>query len=295
MALSATKVADRRLAPILREVASAIGRHGLKQGEAGTAKGVLRVGVEEHVKRIIQAYWTPFQAEVPGRSIALHLEIPDPRVHWGECYLSPDHVCWFFFFGERESDGEIQLLYYEQHNDFRDAIRYFFDHASWYLLTATDNSWDSLVFQIEDDLHWGEEYEIRESTSINPAVQESLKKSTIMWLRWRLPDGAEHTMPVWYFFDSKAGKIYVLSGERQQVLPGADRIRQCDVILRWKGKSASVAELGADVRVIRGVDPEWDEIADRVAEKRLNIPGTPEDTAKRWRDECVILELTLRS
>jgi len=295
MVLSETRVADRRLAPILRDVASAIGRHGLKEGTLEGSKGVLRVGLEEHVKRNIQAYWTGFQADIPGRCIALHLEIPDPRVHWGECYLSPEHVCWFFFFGEREYDGEIQLLYYEQHKDPRDALRNFFDHSSWYLLTATDTSWDDVAFQIEDELQWGEAYEVRETTSINPAVQESLKKSTIMWLRWRTPDRTEHTMPVWYFYDAKAGKIYVLSGERQQMLEGAERIRQCDVILRWKGKNAFVAELGADVRVIRGTDPDWDSVADRVAEKRLNIPGTPEDTAKRWRDECVILELTLRS
>jgi hypothetical protein len=40
--------------------------------------------------------------------------------------------------------------------------------------------------------------------------------------------------------------------------------------------------------------PEWDEVAEKIAEKRLNIPGLPEDTAKRWRDECVILEIKLR-
>ncbi len=294
MALAETRAADRRLAPILAEVSRSIAHHGLKQGDPAGAKAVLRVGVEEHVRRIIQAYWTPFQAEVPGRSIALHLEIPEPRVHWGECYLSPDYVCWFFFFGEREYDGEIQLLYYEQHKSPSDALRNFFDHANWYLMTATDNTWDNVVFSVDDELQWGEEYAVREVTSVNPAVQESLKKSTIMWLRWRA-DGEQQTMPVWYLYDAKVGKIYVLSGERQQALPGADRIRECDVILRWKGKSANVAELGADVRVIRGTDPDWTEIADRVAEKRLNIPGTPEDTARRWSEECVILELTLRS
>ena len=72
-------------------------------------------------------------------------------------------------------------------------------------------------------------------------------------------------------------------------------MRECEVILRWKGRNSSVAEINALVNVITGTDPNWTEIADRVAEKRLNIPGTPEDTAKRWRDECVILELTLRS
>jgi hypothetical protein len=294
MAVSETRTADPRLAPVLAEVARGIGRHGLKRGDAQGAKAALRVSLEEDVRRVVQVYWTPFQADIPGRCIALHLEVPDPRVHWGECYLSPDHVCWFFFFAERESDGEIQLVYYEQHGNVEDAVRNFFDHATWYLLTATDHTWEDVVFSIADELQWGDAYEIRESTSISPAVQESLKKSTILWLRWRW-EGQEHTMPVWYHLDAKAGKIYVLSGERQQVLPGAERVRECEVILRWKGKSASVAELGADVRVIRGTDPDWTEVADKVAEKRLNIPGTPEDTARRWRDECVILELTLRS
>jgi hypothetical protein len=40
--------------------------------------------------------------------------------------------------------------------------------------------------------------------------------------------------------------------------------------------------------------PEWDELAERIAEKRLNIPGLPEETARRWRDECVILEVSIR-
>lgn len=294
MAISEVRPVDQRLAPILGQVARYIGRFGLKQGDPAGAKAVLRVDVEEDVRRIVQVYWTPFQAEIPGRCIALHLEVPDPRVHWGELYLSPDHVNWFFFFGERESDGEIQLLYYEQHATVDDALRNFFDHANWYILTATDQTWDNVVFSISDGLQWGEQYAVREATSITPAVQESLKKSTIMWLRWRTADG-EHTMPVWYLYDAKAGKIYVLSGERQQFLPGAETIRDCTVILRWKGRNANVAEIGADVRVIRGTDADWTEIADKVAEKRLNIPGTPEDTARRWRDECVILELTLRS
>ncbi len=294
MAIREARPVDRKLAPILTQVSRYIGRHGLKQGDPEGAKAVLRVAMEEDVRRIVQVYWTPFQAEIPGRCISLHLEVPDPRVHWGECYLSPDSVNWFFFFGERESDGEIQLLYYEQHHTIDDALRNFFDHANWYILTATDNTWDNMVFSIADELQWGEQYAVRQATSVTPAVQESLKKSTIMWLRWRV-DGAEHTMPVWYLYDAKAGKIYVLSGERQQVLPGAEKMRDCTVILRWKGKNANVAEIGADVRVIRGTDPDWNEIADKVAEKRLNIPGTPEDTARRWRDECVILELTLRS
>ena len=66
------------------------------------------------------------------------------------------------------------------------------------------------------------------------------------------------------------------------------------MILRWKGKNARVAEIPARVRVIES-GPQWDEVAEKIAEKRLNIPGLPEETARRWRDECVILELTLRT
>ncbi|MCA1708029.1 MAG: hypothetical protein LC808_34050, partial [Actinobacteria bacterium] len=100
------------------------------------------------------------------------------------------------------------------------------------------------------------------------------------------------TMPVWFVMDQN--KIYVISGERQQTIPDARSLKTCDVILRWKGKNAQVAEIPADVRVVpQGA--EWDTLAEKIAEKRLNIPGVPEDTAKRWRDECDILELTLRT
>ncbi len=99
-------------------------------------------------------------------------------------------------------------------------------------------------------------------------------------------------MPVWFVSDQ--GKLYVLSGERQQTIPDAENLRECEVIPRWKGQNARIAEIPASVRVLEP-GPEWDAIAEKIAEKRLNIPGLPEDTAKRWRDECVILELTLRT
>jgi hypothetical protein len=170
----------------------------------------------------------------------------------------------------------------------------FFALSSWYVLTATDTSWADVVYGVAPDVAWGEAQKTLAGASTSAAIQESLKKSTIFWLRWRTHTG-EQTMPVWYVYDQKANRIFVLSGERQQTLPGVENIRECEVILRWKGKNSSVAEIPASTRLIRGTDPEWDEIADKVAEKRLNIPGTPEDTARRWKDECVILELTLRT
>ncbi len=281
-----------RLAPILDEVARAIGRHGIGSGSVQGAKAALRVTLEENVRRIVQVYWTPFQAEIPGRAVGLHLEVAEPKVHWAEAYLSPTATSWVFCFHERP-DEEIELTYHREYPTPSEAIGGFFNLSSWYVLAATDKSWSDVVYEVGPGLEWGEHMRGIAGESTSSAIQESLKKSTILWLRWRV-DGTERTMPVWFRYENKTQKIYVLSGERQQSIEGAERLRECDVVLRWKGQNASVAELPASVRVIQGGDPDWEEVAEKVAEKRLNIPGLPEDTADRWRDECVILELTLR-
>jgi hypothetical protein len=282
-----------KLAPILEDVARAFGRQGIRSGAVQGAKAGLRVVLEEEVRRIVQVYWTPFQATIPGRSIGLHLEVAEPRVHWCEAYLSPTYRNWVMAFHERE-DGDIQLAYYRDVATYQEALDQFIAISGWYVLTATNTDWSDVVHQVDDRLTWPEHLDTLAGEATGAAITESLKKSTIMWLRFKLPDGSERTMPVWFVFDQKVNKIWVLSGERQQAIPYAELLREVDVILRWKGKNSSVAEIPAWVNVIRGEDPEWTEIADKVAEKRLNIPGLPEDTAKRWREECVILELTLR-
>jgi len=285
--------ATSRLTPILDEVARAVGRHGLAPGEASGSKAVLRIEREEHVKRVVQVYWTAFEASVPGESIGLHLEVAEPRVHWAECYLSPSARNWVFCFYE-PPEGEIQLAYHRDYERPEDAIKGFFNLSGWYVLTATDNSWDNVVYEVSDELEWSDQHTALTGSSQSAGIQESLKKSTIIWLRWRNERGNEQTMPVWYIYDQKAQKIYVLSGERQQTIPHAERLREGTIIFRWKGKNARVGEIPASVRPL-SPGPEWDQIAEKVAEKRLNIPGLPEDTARRWRDECVLLELTLRN
>ncbi|MDQ3915179.1 MAG: hypothetical protein M3323_07595 [Actinomycetota bacterium] len=289
MATTAHVTADR-LAPVKELVARAVSGRGLEQGSEG--KAVLRIEREDGVRRTVQVYWTPFEANVPGPCISLHLEVAEPAVHWAEAYLTPDYRNWVFFFGER-NDGEIQLLHYADFATPDEAVQAFFDKAAWYTLIPTDKSWEDTTYTVAGDVGWAEAETAVEAGSVGPGVQESLKKSTIVWLRWRDPGtGRDVTMPVWFVYDNKTSKIYVLSGERQQTIPGAERLRECDVIFRWKGKNARIGEVPARVRVIPH-GAEWDEIAEKVAEKRLNIPGLPEDTARRWRDECVLLELSL--
>lgn len=291
MALTESVQADR-FTPILEELAQSLSLHTIKQASETKSKGILRIENESNVRRVIQAYWTPFLVEIPGRSLGIHLEVAEPKVHWAEAYLTPDNVSWFFCFRERP-DGDIELSYYEQYADPIEALKGFFALSSWYTLTALDLDWSDVNYALSEDFDWPGSLQTIAEAATDKAVLESLKKSTIFWLRWEL-DGEEHTMPVWFLYDSKADKIYVLSGERQQTLPGAERIRKADVILRWKMKNAQVAEIPAFVRPLEP-GPEWIEVAEKIAEKRLNIPGLPEETAKRWQDECVILEITLQT
>lgn len=291
MAISQPVWVDPRLGSIVETVAHEVARNGVKPGDASAAKAGLRIGVEDSVKRIVQVYWTPFEADVPGQSVALHLEVAGGS-HWAEGYLSPEFTSWVFCFHKR-ADGEAELMHYQQHPTAEAAARAFFDLASWYTITAADLTWDDAVYEVAPELDWKESQQNLAASSDSPAVQEALKKSTIVWLRWPV-DGVEKTMPVWFLYDQKAGRIFVLSGERQQTIPGAERLREVDVIFRWKGKNARVAEIPASVRPVP-FGEEWNQIAEKIAEKRLNIPGLPEDTARRWRDECLILELSLRS
>lgn len=278
-----------RLYPIVDRVARTLGSLGVQ--ERAGAPAVARVVQELGVKRVIQAYWTAFEVNVPGNSIGLHLEVPAPKVRWAECYLSPEYQNWVLCFHERD-DGEMQLSYYRDYATPAEAIDGFVELADWYVLVPSDLKWTDVALEVDESLGWSEHLRTIAGPSTSAAVSESLKKSTIMWLRYR--DGTqERTLPVWFLYDAKANKVFVLSGERQQTLPGAERIRDATMILRWKGKNSQVAEVDADVRVLEH-GAEWDEAAERIAEKRLNIPGLPEDTAKRWRDECHILELTPR-
>jgi hypothetical protein len=288
MAVARTSL-DPRLEVILDKVARMVSGHGVAAGDAAAGKAVLRIELEEHVKRTVQVYWTPFQANIPGRSVGLHLEVAEPKVRWAEAYLSPEFRNWVFCFHERD-DGEIQLAKYGDYATPEEAMDSFFKFSGWHVLTASDLTWKDVVHRVSPDLGWSPHQMDLMEAKTDAAVQEGLKKGTIIWLRWKNEAGADVTMPVWFILDQ--GKIYVLSGERQQTIPHATSLRSVDVIVRWKGKQARVAEIPAAVRVLPQ-GPEWDTIAEKIAEKRLNIPGLPEETARRWRDECHILELTL--
>ncbi|MGH2735682.1 MAG: hypothetical protein ACRDKZ_08880, partial [Actinomycetota bacterium] len=170
-----------KLQSIVDQVARAIGRNGIAQGSAQGAKAALRVTLEQDVQRVLQIYWTPFQANVPGRCIGMHLEVADPRPHWAEAYLSPTERNWVFTFFERPGDGDIQLAYYQDYATYQEAIEGFFHHSGWYVLTATDKGWPDVTYEVAPELAWTEHNQAMSGAATSPAVQESLKKSTILW------------------------------------------------------------------------------------------------------------------
>jgi hypothetical protein len=152
-----------------------------------------------------------------------------------------------------------------------------------------DADWDQMGYQPDPSMGWEAEDETAASFPVDAAVEEGLKKSDIIWL---VTSTQRPPIPCWFVY--KDGKAFVLSGEPQQVIPGARDLREVHVITRWKGRDARMAEFDASVRVITGDQPEFEQIASLLMAKRQSMRGTHDEILDRWRRDCVILELTPR-
>ena len=226
MAIDRPRTERTGFAPIIEELArTSLALSDSSGRRRKEVEGRLQVENECNVRRVVQAYWTPFMAEFRVAPSALISRSRNPGFTGQRPISRRVDVNWVFCFSERP-DGEIELAYYEQYHEPQRRSK---DSSTWRpgtCYTATDITWDDVILQISETRASGPSTcrSIAEATTTK-AVQESLKKSTIFWLRWELRGRAD-TMPVWFLYDSKADKIYVLSGERQQTLPGAERIRQ---------------------------------------------------------------------
>src|SRR3712207_8890093 len=56
-----------------------------------------------------------------------------------EGYVTPTGINWVFCFRER-ADGDIELAYYEQYQEYELALKGFFDLASWYVRSEEHTS-----------------------------------------------------------------------------------------------------------------------------------------------------------
>ena len=128
-------------------------------------------------------------------------------------------------------------------------------------------------------------------TKLPKETEDGLKKSDVIWVGTER-DGRRTTIPAWFVY--RNGKIYVLSqrepGPQEQTVPGIGQAKEFVVVTRRKGRDTSLEEFSAAPRLLEGA--EWEDAAKALADKRKSRAGAPDESVKRWRGSCDILELT---
>jgi hypothetical protein len=141
-------------------------------------------------------------------------------------------------------------------------------------------------------------------------VEDGLRRSDVLWVGLEQPPVEEpkglsrfiprkrppvrpKTIPSWFAY--RSGRIYLLSkmepGFDEQTVPGIPGAQELLVITRRKGRETSLDRFRCAVRILNP-GPEWDQAAGLLADKRKSRHGSPAENIKRWRDTCLIAELT---
>lgn len=287
--------------------------------------GSLTIALDRAVTRTLRAHWTGFKLFYPGPVLVLRAELSDGRF-WSEGYISTSQPSWVLVFrnkphsargssGRPRPDDELahpqyvqtaleqrrrhieagliteeELIRMEDLDSPLESIDEFFNYTSLYILKSIDATWAQMGYSVDPSLPWQEyDYQVA-SVPFDAAIQEGLKKSDIIWIT---PD-TQPRRPIPCWFVLKDSKVYVLSGERQQRIPNATAVRDVDVVTRWKGRDVRLVDFSAAVRIITPADPEFEEIASLMINKRQSVVGSPEEVTERWKRDCLILELTPR-
>jgi len=124
-----------------------------------------------------------------------------------------------------------------------------------------------------------------DATAIAALVEESAKKSGVLWVR---ATGPRHrAQPLWQVWHE--GAIYVVTGGIEQPAPEGLTDRAY-VILRSKDKRSRLVTIEADVEAVAPDSEEWSAVVPVLTAKRLNLPDG-EHARERWRHECVVYRL----
>jgi len=130
-------------------------------------------------------------------------------------------------------------------------------------------------------------------TQLPKAVEDPLKKTDVIWVGVER-DGRDRAVPVWFAY--RQGRIYVLHTDDrdagEQEIPGLPDATELVVVTRHKYRDTRSQRYHAAVRLIEPGNPEFEELAAILADRRRDRHGPPEDAIKRWRTSCVIAELT---
>lgn len=123
------------------------------------------------------------------------------------------------------------------------------------------------------------------------AAQAALKKSALCWLTIPQKGGGDVTRPAWYI--QQGTSIFVLKGETEQRLPGLEDTSSVTITVKSKDVKATIGTTQADVRIVTD-DEEFERIAALGLGTRLNLKDG-NDALQRWKDTCVLAELTPRA
>jgi hypothetical protein len=120
-------------------------------------------------------------------------------------------------------------------------------------------------------------------------VEVGLKRSDVIWV-----GTGDRGAPSWFAYENSS--IYVVSqrepGAAEQTVPGLNgSTEDLLVVTRRKGRETALDRFHAKVRVIPP-GPEWEEAAKLLVDRRRSRAGSPAETIERWRDTCLIAELT---
>jgi hypothetical protein len=114
-------------------------------------------------------------------------------------------------------------------------------------------------------------------------VAELAKKSGLVWVTYA---GRDHA--VWHEWFADA--VCVVSGGREQSLPGIAEQRRVTVSLRSKSTRALAARVEARVEVVAPGSEHWQSVTSALRSGRLNLTDTGA-AVERWAAESVVVRL----
>jgi hypothetical protein len=123
--------------------------------------------------------------------------------------------------------------------------------------------------------------------AVDPLIEESTKKSELLWLAYDGLDG-QSTRPVWYIWHK--GAVYFVFDGSEQRMPGLADADSAIVCIRSKDNWSLLVAWRAAVELVPPGSPAWDEVVPLIVGKRLNSRDG-DAAADRWARECKVARL----
>lgn len=150
-------------------------------------------------------------------------------------------------------------------------------------------------FVIDGEVQGQVEFQLvlQSPTALPPELEDAVKKSDVIWVGEER-NGRDRAVPVWFAYHQ--GRIYLVhsdardSGEQQ--IPGLPEASELVVVTRHKYRETRAGRFRAAVRLIEPNNPEFDPLAAVLADRRRDRHGPPQDAIRKWKQSCVIAELT---